>query len=169
MKKNNQGFMLVEALIMSTVVIGVLVFMFIQFQTLNRNYDKSFNYNTVTGLYYANEIRNFLITNENFSTILNNLNANENKYITLYSQSSNYFTDNQTWNKLLQKEKIKTIILADEKLSNLKGKRTTGFTEKMNDFINYIKIDNIENAYRLVIELNNETYASVRIEGIYEK
>ena len=31
MKKNNQGFMLVEALIMSTVVIGVLVFMFIQF------------------------------------------------------------------------------------------------------------------------------------------
>ena len=40
--KNNKGFMLVEALVMSMIVIGTLTFMYIQFQNISRSYEKSF-------------------------------------------------------------------------------------------------------------------------------
>ena len=62
MKKNNKkGFMLAETLIVSTFIVGVLLFIYIQLRNINNNYSKALAYNDVTAIYSANNIRNFLL------------------------------------------------------------------------------------------------------------
>ena len=159
MKKNNQGFMLIEALIMSTLIIGVLVYMFIQFQNISRSYDKSFSYNTVTGLYITNEIKNYLSSNNKINDLMNSVNAAEKKYIEIKD------LDDATWNELLEKGNIKTVLFTDESLSKLKGQYNSSFSEKLNDYINYVKVSEQEDKYRVIIEFNDNTFASLRIGG----
>ena len=78
--KNNKGFMLVEALVMSMIVIGTLTFMYIQFQNISRSYEKSFNYNTITDLYITNEVKNYLINNNLLDTYKGKVTASFTKY-----------------------------------------------------------------------------------------
>lgn len=159
MKKNNKGFMLVEALVMSMVVIGTLTFMYIQFQNISRSYEKSFNYNTITDLYITNEVKNYLINNSLVDTYKNEVDNNTSKYIKIGDITDSSFVE------LKEKGQIKTVILANESLSGLKGKKTKDLSEKFNDFINYLKVDKEGNGYRLLIEFNDDTYASLRIGG----
>ena len=44
MKKNNRGFTLVETLVVSSFIVGILVFLFAQFSKLKKSYDASFEY-----------------------------------------------------------------------------------------------------------------------------
>ena len=46
MKKNNQGFMLVEFLVVSIFVLGTLIFLTIEFNNINKSYNRSFKYDT---------------------------------------------------------------------------------------------------------------------------
>ena len=159
MKKNNKGFMLVEALVMSMVVIGTLTFMYIQFQNISRSYEKSFNYNTITDLYITNEVKNYLINNNLLDTYKGKVTASFTKYTIIDDITDSSFVE------LKEKGQIKTVILANESLSELKGKKTKDLSEKFNDFINYLKVDKEGNGYRLLIEFNDDTYASLRIGG----
>lgn len=167
MKKNNQGFMLVEALVMSMVIIGVLIYMFIQFQIISRNYDKSFSYNSVTNLYFTNEIKNYLKINDTLTEIKNDIDNAQKKYVIVYQNNSWNISDYNTsiGNNLISKANIKTIVVANESLSEFKTERTVGFSEKMNDFIHYVKVDKQEEFYRIIIEFNDDTYASLKIGG----
>ena len=70
MKKN--GFMLAEVLIVSTLLIGVMVFMYTQIRTLTLNYTRSFNYNTVDGLYGARVIKDFLMNENTYKNVQKN-------------------------------------------------------------------------------------------------
>lgn len=157
MKKNNKGFMLVEALVMSMVVIGTLTFMYIQFQNISRSYEKSFNYNTITDLYITNEIKDYLIDNDLLDTYKDKVTGSSAKYIII-----NDITDS-SFKMLKFKGQVKTILLTDESLSGLKGKKTNTLSEKFNDFINYLKVDKEEGKYRLLIEFNDDTFASLKI------
>ena len=159
MKKNEQGFMLVEALIMSTVVLGILTFMYVQFQILNKNYDKSFHYNSVTNLYITNEIKDYFVNNNLVDTYKNGVNASDKKYFKI---NMDHITDS-SFKELINKGQIKTIVLADEALSKLKGTKTSDLSEKFNDFINYLKVNKEDNKYRLLIEFQDDTYASLKI------
>lgn len=58
---NKKGFMLLETLVVSTFILGILIFLFIQLSTIKRAYDTSFRYNTITGLYHAKEFSKFLL------------------------------------------------------------------------------------------------------------
>ena len=60
MIKNQKGFAITEVLILSTVIIGVLVFMYAQFKSINRTYQYSFKYDTPEAMYLANNIVNFI-------------------------------------------------------------------------------------------------------------
>ena len=59
-KNNNKGFVITEVLILSTVILGVLTLMYVQFKSVNRSYQYSFKYDTVEGLYLANNIVNYI-------------------------------------------------------------------------------------------------------------
>lgn len=157
MKKNNKGFMLVEALVMSMVVIGTLTFMYIQFQNISRSYEKSFNYNTITDLYITNEVKNYLINNNLLDTYKGKVTASSTKYTIIDDITDSSFE------MLKFKGQVKTILLTDESLSELKGKKTSTLSEKFNDFINYLKVDKEEGKYRLLIEFNDDTFASLKL------
>jgi len=60
-KKNSiKGFVLAETLIVSMFVAGVLIFLFIQFSNLSKNYIDSYNYNSVEDLYSLKNIRDYI-------------------------------------------------------------------------------------------------------------
>lgn len=160
MKKNNAGFMLVEALVMSMVILGVLIFMFIQFENISRGYDRSFHYNTIQNIYIVNEIKQYLIENSDWNSLKEEVDNNTKKYINITDK----YTDN-TFTTLKQQAKVQTILLADESLSQLKGYRTKELSEKMNDFVNYVKVDKVDTQYRLLVEFSDETFASLRMEA----
>lgn len=59
MKKNNKGFTMLETLITSTLIISTLVFLYVQFNNLKRNYDDSFKFNTVEGIHKAKQLTKY--------------------------------------------------------------------------------------------------------------
>ena len=63
MKKNSNGFTILETLITSTLVISTLVFLYVQFNNLERNYDDSFRFNTVNGIHKAKELSKYYQAN----------------------------------------------------------------------------------------------------------
>ena len=80
MIKDNKGFVITEVLILSTVIIGVLIFMYSQFKNVNRSYQYSFKYDTVEGMYLANNIVNY-INDGNFDKLVELLNNDSKGYI----------------------------------------------------------------------------------------
>ena len=58
MKKN--GFMVVECIIASVVVLTVIIILYTQVKSISRNYNKSYNYDNVTSLYALANFRKFL-------------------------------------------------------------------------------------------------------------
>lgn len=161
MKKNNAGFMLVEALVMSMVILGVLIFMFIQFENISRGYDRSFHYNTIQNLYMTNEIKQYLIKSSDWDNLKEEVKIDEKKYVKI----TNRYDEDGTFVQLKQETNAKTIVLADEPLSLLKGYKIEELSEKMHDFINYVKVDNVEFEYRLLVEFDDGTFASLRMEA----
>lgn len=96
MKK--KGFMLAEVLIVSTLLIGLLSFMFIQIKSINSAYSREFKYNTVDSLYGARVIKEYLDTKYDFNTL------NTTQFINI---NSNYF------NKLVEKLGVLLIIFSN--------------------------------------------------------
>ena len=191
MKKNNQGFMLVEALVMSTVIIGVLVFMFIQFRNISRGYDRSFSYDTVPNLYYTNEIKRIL-TDKNFSYLdLKTKGAPEHlpyyiseyKYISVFSRDTNkcmvvydnemneyeeiiedlcwQFYDEEAGDGWFYEFKVKNIIITKENLTGLKNQYRKELSPELNDYINYVKVNGDVNRFRLVVEFEDGSFGSL--------
>ena len=48
--KKNRGYVLFETLVVSTVILGTLVFLYIQLSSIKSSYNTSFKYNTVSAL-----------------------------------------------------------------------------------------------------------------------
>ena len=163
MKKNNQkGFMLVEAFITSTIVLGVLVFMFLQLRTIVNGFDKSFSYNTIPGIYIANELGNF-IKNYDYENIKADVDVEG--YLIKGENSYNYLglDEGSVWNEMLESSNIKTVIISDENVSDLKQVTDVQISDKLKSYISSIKVDNLSGIYRIIVEFKDGTFASVKI------
>jgi len=76
MKKNQKnGFMLIETLLVSTFVLGVLTYLFAQFSALKRNYDDNFKYNTVPALYGIKNMNQYITRYNGYNTLISNINS----------------------------------------------------------------------------------------------
>lgn len=66
MKKNRvfdaKGFMLVETLLVSLTIAGILVYMYTQFSTINSSYQKLYDYNSTESMYQIGAFRDFLVS-----------------------------------------------------------------------------------------------------------
>lgn len=80
MIKNQKGFAITEVLILSTVIIGVLVFMYAQFKSINRTYQYSFRYDTPESMYLANNIVNF-INEDTYDYLVSQMAFKKNGYM----------------------------------------------------------------------------------------
>lgn len=154
-KLNNNGFMLVETLIVTTFVAGVLVYIFIQFSNLSKNYETSYDYNTVVDLYSLKNIKQYI---ESDSLILNYINSEvtEDKYIDI-SDCSNFTHENYCL-KLFELENIDSIIISTNNVkSDILLEKDMGFL----DFVKKIKEEGTEK-YRIIASFKDNTYATVR-------
>ena len=74
MKKN--GFMVVECIIASVVVLTVIIVLYTQIKSITRSYTKSYNYDNVTSLYALSNLRTFLLNDGNYDKLLKNYSQN---------------------------------------------------------------------------------------------
>lgn len=171
MNKNSKGFMLLETLIVSTIILSTLIFLFVQFTNIKSSYEISFKYNTVPGIYLAKELSDFLVENEVESFLSNELSKNTeggNGYILIDNASQFNNIDSTLYKKMLNDMDIKHVIYTTDSMDQLKAylnsdkRDSTVFTESFKEFIFSLKSTNTSNN-RLVIMFNNKTFASIII------
>lgn len=155
MKKNNQsGFMLAEAFIVSAFILGVLVFMFIQINTVISGYNKSFSYNTIPGIYITREIKKFIIDN-NYEAIKENIELNGYTII-----DDTYLND--IGNEMIKDSEIKTIVLSKQDMTTLKSSTDNNISNKLFAFIETLNSDSHFD-YILIVEFTDDTYSTVNL------
>lgn len=144
MKKNDRGFLLAEVFIVSSFVLGVLVYMFIQINSIMKNYNRSFSYDTVQGLYITNEVMNYVKTTEDPNKI---------------EDACNNYEILELNDEIKSAANIKTVILGN--LSSLKKVNNDDYiTPKAQD---YIKYNSEKSNCILLLEFNDDTYASLNM------
>ena len=159
MKKNNKGFLLAEVITVSVVTIVALVIIYAQFVTVDNSYYKSFKYNNVYKLFLANQLKQFI----------NGDNANE-----LYSDIENisyaditncdaYFIERTYCRNLISAIDAKQVLVTKLDTSSIldKLKENKIVSSDMYTFISNNK--SLENGYRLIIEFNDNTYATLKL------
>ncbi len=160
MRKNNKGFVVTEVLILSTIIIGVLVFMYSQFKNINRSYQHSFKYDTVEAMYLTNNIVNY-INDGNFDKLVENLNNSQEGYIDITEcniENSNLIT---FCSALYEKSGVEKIIFTEEDLTKIKT-NMENFDNDLKEYIDQIKTNGIQNDYRIIVKYDNGTFASMR-------
>ena len=164
MEKKSKGFILAESLIVSTFVLGTLVFLYVQFSNVNKKYDASFRYNTIEGLYAANHMKTFLM-GSGYSHLVSYLTVNRLPYIDITSCSTEYVTENSQCQNLINVLQIKQIIFTDENVEGLKKNLASNnpFSEGMKNFILASSSSLEANQYRIWLEFQDNTYASIKI------
>ena len=159
-KMDNKGFMLTEVLIVATFLVTTLLFIYIQFNKITRTYETSFKYNTVNGLYNAKNIVNYIL-DDGFEKLKIGLAQDDVEFINITDCSNVYFSENNYCNVLMGSSNVKTILFTNEDLSVLKNMQIN-LNQTMIDFINYINYEGT-NEYRIIIEFNDNTFASIKI------
>ncbi|MBE6139808.1 MAG: hypothetical protein E7174_04875 [Firmicutes bacterium] len=172
-KNNNRGFMLVETLVVTTFVAGVLIFLFVQFSKLSKAYEESYIYNTVEGLYALEDVRDFIwltsvdTTNSEGQVIT----YKSIQYIQQKLETEDYIdiTDCSLWGSsadtMYQRCKYLFSTINIDKIFITKNAipkdNITGYNEGFKSFINKINEEGNE-PYRIVASFNNSTYATLR-------
>ena len=160
-KMNNRGFLLVESLVVTTFVLTVLVFLFVQFKNLFNSYENSYDYNTVEGIYNLNTFKNYLTSPDVLSVSMNG------NYTVIFEGTScsnvNSF-NNDVCNNLGKAMNLKTLIYLDEsKLDSLKDSNDSIFTSSYKDFLKRLKEQS--NDVRLIGQFNDGTYATITYDA----
>ena len=164
MKKSNKGFVLLETLIVSTFILGTLVFLYVEFSSVKNAYDVSFRYNTVTGLYHAKEFSKFLLEN-GYDQVDNKLANTTSGYVDITSCPNLGLL----CGKIKKEINAKRILYVSENISSLQNNLSTSqfdtnlFNSELKKFI--LQMNSVEptGKNRLIIEYNDNTYATITL------
>lgn len=158
--KKNRGFVLIETLISSTVVTGILIYIFIQFNKLQSNYNTSFKINDVDCIYRISDIKKYInsLNNNSIKLITDKISSDNYIYLdyndsTLEYNNINYL-DNQ--NMLLYNLDIKSLIIAN---SNIDLIDTSNLSNNLKKIIK--KTKNNSDNYKMIAEFNNGEIAFI--------
>lgn len=161
MKKSNKGFTLIETLIVSTFVVVTLTYLFIQINYTLTNYDITFRYDSITGIYNTNVITEYLKQN-GYQNLINLISTNGYVDITT---SSNVNGDSTYYNLIIDKTNIKTILFTSEDMIQIKENiKDSSYSEELKRYIEKKDTNSLlTNRYIVIIEFNDNTFASARI------
>lgn len=168
MKKNNRGFTLVETLVVSSFIVGILIFLFAQFSKLKKNYDASFEYNTVPALYKAKNINRYVSSSGN-DLLVSEIEKSENGFIDITDCPMDYLEKIDYCSQLFSDLGVVTVLVTKESTFKtglqeyLKVNNTT-YHEKLYQFVKNLSINN-ENydGYRFIVEFEDDHFASVKM------
>ena len=158
--KSNRGFAITEVLVFSTVIIGVLVFMFAQFKNISRGFQYSFKYDTPEGMYLANNVINY-INDSSYDKLVTLLNTKVEGYVDITECNIDNSNLISYCSALFQKSGIEKIYFANENLSGVR-QNINQFDSDFKNYINQIKVTNVDDDYRIIIKYTNGSFASMR-------
>ncbi|MBQ9181517.1 MAG: hypothetical protein IJ134_02665 [Bacilli bacterium] len=160
MKKNTKGFMLVEFLVVSIFVLGTLIFLTVQFNNINKSYNRSFKYDTVSNLYSAKNIRKMII-NDSYNSFIEEL--KNNPYVDFSNCNVNYFNSRDYCRALLENENVKTALFVSHDLTAFKNSNyyKQEISEGLRNYINTLKSSS--NSYLIILEFNDKTFSSLKV------
>ena len=158
--RKSRGFALVETLIVSTIIATILIYVFVQFNALQSEYNESFKYNDVDDLYKLDSIKSYINSLDNTAktNIITKITSDD---IIIMDKEDNTYTDityfdNQ--NDLLTNLGIKTLILTKADINNVD---TSSLSKNIKDMIK--RIDNKSDNYRIIAEFNSGIAATITI------
>ena len=157
-KINDKGFMLAETLIVTTFVAGVLVFLFIQFSKLSNSYNYYYDYNSTENLYALEDIKNYIESDSNVSSIPGLI--EDTGYVEI--TDCTIFTDTDYCLKLFELENVNKIYIIHNSIFNSK------LDMEDKDALTFLKnIKSSDNKiYKLVCNFEDGSYSSLNLEGI---
>ena len=170
---NNGGFMLLETLIVSTVILGTLVFLYVQFVNVKASYEVSFKYNTIPGIFMAKEMSSFLyhLDNNGYTSLQNRVNNAQNGYVQVEKSIINNTADSALFTQMVSRMNIAYVILTNDDLAAIKSYLTNNnssgssiFNAKFKKFILNLTTKKTTKK-RVIIAFNDETFASVLVGG----
>ena len=156
MKKDNRGFLLAESLIVSTLVLTIIIFLFSQFKNVIVNQKRSYAYNNVEDIYSLGAMSDFLSTND--------VELSENGYIYQNNSCTNFIPNGikSQCNSLVGTMKAEYIIYTDSELSLAKEYfKSISASQDIIDFVNRIEDPKIEFKGRLFAKFKNGNFATI--------
>ncbi len=155
-EKYKKGFVLVETIVISSVVMGILLILYSQLNMINNNYNKILNYNNIDELYLTSNVIKFL-KSDNLNSLLNDnytdISACETTLIDEYAYCENLFSN----------ANIVSVIVTNGDLVALENELDTlKYSDKFEEFINYLQP--IEGHY-VIVEFEQEQYAALDVEA----
>ena len=171
-KSNSKGFMLLETLIVSSFIITILIFLYIQFVNLKTSYDTSFKYDSIPNLYNIKQADIFINKNYGYGKFKDDLRKSENNnYIEIYKNTCNisYFSNNISYcNKLMSNLNIKTLLIIDNNLSKIKlnFKQNNPYSNGLLKYLNTIDPILANKSYLLIAEFNDNTYSYLKLDEV---
>lgn len=164
MKKNsNRGFMLIETLLVSTFVLGVLTFLFMQFSALKRSYDDSFKYDTVPALYGMRNVHQYIVKNGGYNSIKSLVDSTSGYATVSCSNLSNPNTCLSLFNDL----DVAVVYLVNDLAFKGNVNINTHILKEDNElyhFVKKIKYSTNSGDYHLIVKFSDNTFATMAIQ-----
>lgn len=179
MKKN--GFMVVECIIASVVVLTVIIVLFVHVKSVSRAYEKSYSYDNVSSMYALSNFRKFLMEGNNYDRLLQNYKNNKSsnssqcgkQYVfvscSVFSGSSVNYCDLllDTMGLKASGTKPRQIIFTNSNLDDLKScglKQDYGsLSSTLVDYILSMGVTEGKDKYMLIAEFNDKTLAAIQV------
>ena len=174
MIKNNKGFMLIEAIITSTIVLTMLITLYTSYNKLYNNYKIKNTYYDLDSIYATKEMINLNLNNNNFTNILNKT-TNDKPYSYIIKDNvclidDIIFKDCQSLQTLYDVNNMIILKYTKDSFILLKEKETLNQTYY--DYLDYLVVYyNLENTsfdydYIILTETKNGStfnYAAIRM------
>lgn len=159
MKKNNcKGFMLAETLVVSSFIAVILIYLFVQFRSVNLNYGKTLKYNGVNELYLLNEVKKYMETTD-LENLSFKISYGSDKYVVLSDCSSSIFNDPDYCKVLFRSANIKKAVYM--KSDNIVF--SDSFPQDFNDYLKTIRSN--DNSYIIAASFNDGSFANLKMSG----
>lgn len=170
MKKNRifdtRGFMLIETLLVSLTISGILVYMYAQFTTINNSYQRLYQYNTPDSLYRVGAFKEFILNDDGAYNTINgyysSMSHTSAKLITCEIVSNT--ASKKYCKELVDKIDADKIILTFDKFKkdNILSLLDSNSDEhaKLDKYLSSISNGTTYNKVRLIIMFNDGTIAT---------
>ena len=163
-KSDNRGFVLTETLVVSTIVVAALVFVFTQFRTVNRGYERTFRYNTVEGMYAVYNLKSYLKW-DGLEVLKLLFQEPSYQYIDITACPNVYMMNSNYCKQLIRTLDIKQVVLTRNQMDEVRSfvADDDHFSEEMKLFVGNVS-DVKSNGYRLWVEFQDRTFATLRVD-----
>lgn len=180
MKRNNKGFMLVEVIITSTIVVTSMIALYTSFNRLYNNYRTRSNYYNLDTTYATKEMVNTIFASQNETRNINFFINN-----TFYNSEYGYLIKNAECSEEITLSscetiknlyKVENMIFVEYDLNSLNTLKSNVSNQTFKDYIDYLinyydirtKNNNVETEYNYIILTetmaeDNYYYANLRM------